>query len=565
MTALYKRIKFQAAILILIFIISACQKENFVEPVDPYKVQRLEPNPQTFILGNSKNGMIIEANKSDITQTSSGVKIHGSLYAKSSKYGDVYISSGYFELVKGTSKSNNGTSSQIFTGFSGNALVKLPEEGILKNLTMSGITSVPIGYKKGSEFDTGNFGWPVNENRYYFYYNLETPFGANLTNTKFENLKKIAIDPTDPFFFVSGDISGTKLGDLSDVGFAMSAQGLIPFTPLVSTKEMPMSSFHGNIYIAGSIPLGEYPASFTGESVIAFGPNKSDDANKFFEGKASNFKMGLNGQVTFDNEKLDWMGIEVVLGQATLEFDMQKSGHTTLKFVGVRKDPPISVSDFLNDVIGKDWNFLDYLVPYKQKETFYGSIGTKLSDWEMGFKLESSLELPGNHHIDMGHSYLEVNSKSMHFSGEAVVAGFNRIGVLGYAQKNGHFKLTGYAKSGFSVSWHKLSLSFNMAISTSIGYDGVFRFTGNATLKGKASVWKLHANFTIRASFSIASDGSYKVRFSIGIGKHGFDVTISFKPKSSLTEPYTPIMRYREISLSMVPVQNRFPATENIK
>jgi hypothetical protein len=323
-----------------------------------------------------------------------------------------------------------------------------------------------------------------------------------------------------------------------------------------------METFFGNLYISGNIPLGKYPASFTGESVLSFSSNNNEDSDLFFAGKSADFILGLNGTVFFDNEALDWMGIDVELGSATLEYYMSKSGDTKLRFVGERNEPAIEVSDFINQIIGKDYDFLDYLAPYKQREIFYGEIGTELSDWEMGFQLSTWLELPGGYRIDMGHSYLEVSTKRMYYWGEAVVAGFSSIGVKGKVNlENGNFKLTGYQKSGFTANAGKLKIGYNLAMDITFEhYNGDVSFGAKVKLTGKACWGKLCAHITIKSNVHISSKGNYKICFSVGIGKLGFDVCIEKTSKKN--GQYKEVMTYDKVPLEMVPQENRFDAYE---
>ncbi|MCF6268540.1 MAG: hypothetical protein L3J41_02385 [Melioribacteraceae bacterium] len=542
------------SLLTISLVLVQCTKENFVEPIDPFEVQKLEPNPEVFQLGEGANALILKANKGSVIETANGKKIKGSLYVENEKYGDIRLSNGDFELIEDSS------TGLYFTGFKGEAVITLPQEGLLQNIEIPGLTAAPIGYKKGSEFDTGNYAWPVNEDRYYFYYENLNPFPMNITSSAFENIKKIAIDPTDPFFFISCDLTGTPLGDISDAGIAISAQGFIPFIPKVDIPEFRMNTFFGNFYISGNVPLGKYPFSFTGESVLSFNSDNNEDSDLFFAGKSADFVLGLNGTVFFDHAALDWMGIDVELGNATLKFSMHRSGDTKLRFVGERNNPPMEVSDFINQIIGKDYDFLDYLAPYKQREIFYGQIGTELSEWEMGFQMKTWLELPGGFNIDMGHSSLEVSPQRMSFDGDAVLAGFVHVGVVGDINlENGNFKLTGYVKSGFHASVSKLSISYSLSMDVTLEHNnGNVSFSAKVVLKGKACFGKLCASITIRASVNISSNGSFRVCFSVGIGAFGFDVCI--KKNALANGQYQEVMTYEEIPLENVPIENRFEA-----
>jgi hypothetical protein len=536
----------------------SCQKENFVEPIDPFEYQQLNANPSIIKIGEGANALTLKTNPANVIQTENGIRVKGSLYVANSKYGDMPLTTGDFELIK----SEGTTSYKTLTGFS---KIDIPHEGLLKGLQMVGLDAAPFGFKKGSEFELGAFNWPVNSDRYYFYYENDNPIQANITKSAINNIKKIAIDPTDPFTFFTCDLNGTKLGDISDAGLAFSAQGLIPFKPAVSLGGI--KGFQGQLYLTGKIPLKQYPLGFTGEACLSFGSG-NNSSDKFFAGEESTFILGLNGKLTLENEALDWLKVDVVLGKATIVLNVKESGTTELKFAGEREFPPTTPSDFLEQIIGKDWNFLDYLVPIETKETFYGTIGTKLSEWKLGFKSESRLKnLPGGIELDMGKTQLEISSSHMYFLGEAAVAGLNRIGVEGYADKNGNFKLTGYGKSHLHSRVGKLSIGYNLGMSVTIElHDNTFTFRGQFSFRGEACVTIADhdycASISVGGSTTISSNGSFEICFEIGIGKLGFDVCINFERNSSVKEGYTQTMRVNEIPIERVPLQNRFPVQE---
>lgn len=550
-------------VFILIIIISfllGCRKDNFVEPTDPFENQELEAVPEIITIGEGNNALKLKANHASVIRTETGLRIKGSVFVENSKYGDMPLSTGDFELVKDGAQN----SYKNITGFS---KIELPHEGLLKNLKIAALAAAPFGFKKGSEFEQGAFNWPVNADRYYFYYENDNPIQANITSSSIKNIKKIAIDPKDPFTFFTCDFNGTKLGDISDVGIAISTQGLIPFVPAVSFGGI--KGFHGNLYLTGTIPLRQYPVAFTGEACMSFGSGEGN-SDKFFAGKESAFILGLNGKATLDHEALDWLNVEVVLGKATLTLDVKESGSTELKFAGVREFPPSTPSDFLAEIIGQDWNFLDYLAPVETKETFYGTIGTELSDWKLGFKSESKLRnLPGNIELDLGKTQLEISSSQMYFLGEAVVGGLNRVGVEGYADRNGNFKLTGYGKSSFHASAGRLSIGYSLGMEVSIQLqDKVFTFRGKFSFKGKACITiadvDICASISIGGSTSISSNGTFEICFEIGVGKIGFDVCIKYERNNKLVgELFDQKMIVNEIPIEQVPVENRFPAVDS--
>jgi len=566
MTNMSVRIKYLLnffSLVLLLLILVQCTKENFTEPIDPFEIKKLEPNPDVFTLGEGANALTLKANPGSVIKTKNGKRIKGSLYIENGKYGDIRLSNGDFELLEDTSLAKTEDNGLYFTGFRGEAIINLPQEGLMQNFDIPGLTAAPIGFKKGDEFDTGPYEWPVNEDRYYFYYENLNPFPVNMTSSSLENVSKIAIDPTDPFFFISGDLAGTPLGEISDASIGISAQGLIPFYPKVEINDFPMHSFYGNLYISGNVPLGKYPASFTGETVLSFDSNNNEDSDLFFSGNSSDFILGLNGTVYFEHEALDWMGISVELGNATLEYYMSRSGDTELRWAAERKD--IEVSDFVNEIIGKDYTFLDYLQPTSSSMEFFGAIGTKLSIWEMGFRMNTNLNLPGFATIDMGHAYFYINKDRMKFDGYAALAGFSGIGLKGNVDlTSGDFKLTGYVKSGFSASAGSLEIGYSLKMDVTLQLhtdtknNKVVSFGASIVLKGKACWGKLCARITIKANVNISSNGKFKICFSVGIGKFGFDVCIT---KHNLANgQYSEVMTYDEIPLEFVPIENRFEA-----
>ncbi len=567
-----KNIKLTLSLVTLIILVvglTQCTKENFVEPIDPFKVEALEPQPANFTLGGGGNAIVLKANRPNVVSRHRGVssgtgadtlnvvRIRGTLYVKNSKYGDIRLTNGDFNLF---AKDSKDFDNNVFTDFKGYAVFNIPNEGIFKYFNFPEMMTMPVGVKKGSDFETGSFEWPVNPDRYYFYYENPNPFPINISSSSLENIKKMAIDPSDPSFFVQGDLDNTVIGSISDAGIAFSAQGFIPFTPLVNEPEMPMYPFNGNIYLSGTIPVMDYPVSVSGEAVVKFNSDVDTDEKNFFSGKNSDFALGINGKVNLDDSRLDWLGVEVTLGTATAELAMKSDGTTKFRFVGLLEDPPVSVSDFIKQVITKDYNFLDYLSPYQTREIFYGSIGSSLSDWSMGFKMQTYLNLP-NFSIDMGHSDFYIDPTVMKFSGETVIAGFQRVGVKGIVHDNGEFYFTGYAKNSFSASWHSLSLHFKMSMDVTLAYaSGVVSFDGRVVLRGRISFSIFHAGFKLKASVSIHSDGYFKVCFSIGIGRLGFDVCLRYHPNGKAGKFYHPEMRYTRIPLAQVPMENRFPA-----
>lgn len=560
---------------LLSFTTLSCVENIFVPPPDLFVKQRLEPNPRSITFGSGSNALIIKTNKANVTDTEHGIRIRGSLFIQNKKYGDIRLTSGDFVLLKASSKNlgkyfspeygelpvsrglfkSNDESGTEYVGFAGYGLVELPNQGIVKNLQVLGVDGAPIGFIKGSELKD----WPVGSDNYYFFMNLESGVKVEVGKSSLSGVKRIAIDPLDPYFYVSCDFEGSTLGPITNIGFAVSAQGFIPFNPLIDIYKLP--SFNGNLYLTGTVSLTKFPVSIMGETVIGFNVGDPRGSEKFFNGEDVNLDVGLNGEATLEHDLLEILDFDIVLGQASLYFMMKESGDAELNFIGVVKTPAFTPSEMMYKIIGVDWKFLDYIVPQRSETTLYATIGTEPSDWELGFKQKSFLDILGKWKLDMGETFLEIDSDHMAFKGESSVAGFVRVGVEGEVHKNGDFKLTGYKKKGFTLNWGRLYLSFRLGMNLTVALqDKVFTMRGKFNIGGKACVEILEvdvcAEMSLNAEASISTNGNFELKFRIGIGKLGFDVKINFSFDEYGNSIET--MTYEEIPIEMVPLENRF-------
>ena len=537
------------AILLLMLVIVGCRKENFVEPVDPFETQRLDPDPEILTLGSGSNAISLKTNRENITETDNGIRIKGSVFIANSEFGDIRLTNGDFELL------GSGNS---YSGFNGFGLAELPHEGIFQDLLLDGMPATMIGFQKGSEFDTEAFSWPLNDDRYYFYYEYEDGYEANIGEMSMNGIKRVAIDPTDPMFYLWCDFSEGGLGPLQNVGMGFSAQGLLRYRPLVDYYNIP--EFNGNLYFNAAISLEEIPVAIEGEVVLAFRTPETD-AFAFFNGENGSYKFGANAQLTLDNEALDFLNIEVVLGQASVYYDINTQQESVIKWAGIREQPSSTPSDFVYDIVGQDWDFLDYLQFTEAKSIFYGTISSDLENWEFGFKNNWWMKI-GGYQIDMGSCYLEFSTDHLFFGGSMPLAGFGRAAVDGSIYRNGNFEFKGTVSHGFEASAKGLSIGYSLKIDITFkNDDGTVSLKGKAKLKGKACLGKLCAKFSISASVSISSDGSFEVCFSIGVGKIGYEVCLNFDSANlNGEESYKQTMHATEIPLEQVPLENRFPA-----
>ncbi len=543
------RRKIPLLLIVFLIAVSGCRKENFVEPPDPFSPEKLNPEHKAVQLGEGENALTLLVNNESFFEKEKVARIKGSFFVHNALFGDLRISSGDFTLTKNDAGN--------YTGFEGIGLVELPNEGPFADLGIIDETGRKFGFKKGSEFDLDEYPWPVNENRYYFYIDTQSGLEAKIYDTSIKNITRLAIDPTDPYIFMTAQLS-RKGEDLGEFGIGCSAQKLIPFRPVV--EEYTLQPFFGELYLSGEIELKRYPVTLWGESVFSFGEGAMQS---FFSGENSAYTMGLNGKAFFRSEALDWLDVDVELGRASLTLDIHDDGYTQLKFAGVRETPPESASDFLAEIIGEDWNFVDYVYPFEQKEIFYGTLGSDPDDWEIGFDMESHLKIFDND-IDMGRIHLLVTDRSLDFAGSMPVNVIGRVGVSGSVERNGNFMFSGYGSADLDLSAGPLSLRFSAGLNLALTHiDAVFTITGRVHLEGSACAeiagTDVCVSIAVNSSVTIRSDGYFQVCFSIGIDGVGFDVCIEFT-KEDVNGKTIEIakMTQHEIPIESVPPENRF-------
>ncbi len=537
------------SLLLALVIVSGCRKENFVEPPDPFEPATLDPEHEAITLGEGSNALTLLVNNNSFKEKGNKAQISGSFFVHNEFFGDLRVFSGDFQLTK--NESGN------FIDFNGFGRLEFPNEGPFSALGIEGIVGRKIGFQKGGEFDLDDFPWPVNPDRYYFYVDTEEGFDAKIHETKLKGIKRIALDPTDPYLFVNAVVE-KKGEEVGEFGVAFSAQKKIPFYPVVT--EYTLSPFLGEFYLSGEVPVKRFSVTLWGEAVFSFGEGAADS---YFSGENSVYTMGANGKVLLDNEALDWLDIDVELGRASLELDVHDDGYTQLKFVGLREDPPMTPSEFMDEIIGASWDFVDNLYPYEQKEIFYGTLGSNPDEWEIGFDIDSRMKIL-DYDIDMGNIHLYVTSHSLEFAGSMPVNVIGRIGVSGNVRDNGEFSFSGYGSAGFDVSAGPLSLHGSIGMNLSLAYaDATLTITGRVHLNGGACAEILGAevcvDFGIDAWTTIRSDGYFEVCFSIGIDGVGFDVCLEFKKENMNGNEIEFVeMTQRQIPIEQVPVENRF-------
>ena len=235
-----------------------------------------------------------------------------------------------------------------------------------------------FGLKLGSDLradDLKNFDAPLNPAVPYFFatFNPE-PNQVSLGDVSISPTGSqhaqfaLAIDPTDPFFWISGEING-KGGSIG-----WSSRGRIPFEPAKRPTAIPATvSVYGNVYGSVKFPFKKV-FEFEGNAVLDLdrdvGPGRSSGSigqslqrDRFidlFTGDSADWEdvvdivthteIGINGTVTFNPEiKKTDLTLSIPIAEGTAMF----VGGDTVAFRGGSPDTPFGDdASILNEILG---------------------------------------------------------------------------------------------------------------------------------------------------------------------------------------------------------------------
>jgi hypothetical protein len=232
----------------------------------------------------------------------------------------------------------------------GTALMPFPRQGFLSAIEVSRQPMVSFGVRPGSEI--GFTGAPVHPDRHYLYFYgntiLEAGYGAISMTTPGGTLSAV-LDPSDPYFYIAGELIGLggndpeqEEGDDSEQAgegddseaeeaeegdgaslsaFAFSLHGQIPFTPLVTRGvEEYLPEFDGHVYVRGDIPLHAF-LSLSGDTVFDIDPDMDGDhpfEPTFYDGSSRpDLAIGGNGTLAVGVPFLRFFEFGFDLGHAT--------------------------------------------------------------------------------------------------------------------------------------------------------------------------------------------------------------------------------------------------------
>lgn len=293
----------------------------------------------------------------------------------------------------------------------GQVRMPMPNGGFLGPVEVTERPLASMGFSDGATL-LGLEG-PVSEaplalDRRYFFFNAVARFSAELPPISMQTpggAGTVVLDPTDPFFYVAGEVQGFggdgKENDASDpsgasdvssgdqrddsssaagegssdttgadqvdadaqtageaspedgvenddavgmAGFAFSLEGRIPFDPVqVNGVEDRMPTFDGHFFLRASQPLAPLPISATGEFVYDLDPAEDGDTPFTPEAFASSpdLAYGVNGALDVAIPFLRFFEFGFPLGDATAAIEVDGSD-TRAAFSGL-----VNGDDFL--------------------------------------------------------------------------------------------------------------------------------------------------------------------------------------------------------------------------
>jgi hypothetical protein len=317
------------------------------------------------------------------------------------------------------------------------------------------LPDVSWGISLGSNL--GNLNVPVNPGVPYLYASVNTGFSIQLGNgpsisSSGGKSMAIAIDPSDPSIVV-------RYNDFAAGG---SLNGRIPFTPVTQPSGFS-DTIYGQLYGAGSIDLGEYPATISGSAVINLDPNHTghvlgisgDTFHQLLTGKLkasqlevnalNNEAIGINGTLSLGYDK-DGFNFSLPVANATLMYEpgiLAFRGDQPNLFAGTPLDSIVPAS--LQDTLTGPRYFVD------------GSIAWDggVKDWHLTAGVDN-LVLGGS--FRASHAQFTIDNSGVH-------AVANIDGMLGLA----HINVTGdvFFDGGYDLKFTS-NADFNVSLPSDV-------------------------------------------------------------------------------------------------
>ncbi len=270
---------------------------------------------ETFIIGAADDvPVVLRSHASTVSEAAQGFGVDGTLLMET-PLGHMAISDAAVDLVGDAA---SGAHNQL-VDMVGSANVSLPDMGVLEDIAIDDLVQAQVGFGYGRDLD--HLDAPLVDERLYMYFDFDAGMSTSLGPIDFSIPQgaeaTVVIDAADPSFYARGSVSGLgPLGDIPDVGFGVSATGLLPFEPAYTWGvEDEAEAFDAHIYLNGTIPLGRLPVSIDGEAVVDIDPD--DDGETIIDDVDEQLRIGANADVIVNLDSGVGLTMDLKVGGAT--------------------------------------------------------------------------------------------------------------------------------------------------------------------------------------------------------------------------------------------------------
>ena len=613
----------------------SCVEEHFIEPKDPFVKERLEVNPAVIHFADLNNPLAMKTNHANIVEFPEGIRIKGSMFTEHELYGETRLVSGDFiflkesatnklgkflstehgdlPLTKGTFYRVTEDSIETYSAMAAYGMLELPAYGMLSKVTapLSGGglagAKITIGYGSKIKENFGSAFDPLNDNRNYFIFEMETGISFDIgavdasignaldngnmsVNAGNGSSYMLALDPLDPYIFYRGNMGGISILGIEGAGFGLSVQGNITYQPSVTIYDRVKSFDNGNIYLQGDIPIPIPGLEFlnttvSGEAVIGFEHGDFAAPIEFFDLLPVKYKVGVNGSLSLNPDIIPgFLSLSFNLADANLYLDWNNIDDFQLSFVGMcdiinLPNPNVLLVDLSTNILKKlnlpegSLEFVKYVriaaalqspaTNIKENAIFLGTLSSKPMDWDFGITRKSWIELPEIGEIAAGQVSYRLSPSLFKFLGQVDIGPFAGMELLGEIEwaNAADFTLKGHAWADVGGSWGPIGFKLVMELLAEIykrdltfGFNGIIHLEGNFWVT--IAKIKITAGAKLRLEVSVASDGSFTLCFQVGIGKLGYNVCVDYTRLSNgfMNEN----IKMQEIPISEVPTENIF-------
>ncbi|MDX2267066.1 MAG: hypothetical protein NW208_03105 [Bryobacter sp.] len=462
-----------------------------------------------------------EAEQSQVVDTGTGYQVTGDVALVTP--GRRFVLTGsdlFFAFAPGT---------RTIERVRGRAYVPSPYEG--PNVTIKQPALAEFGMDLGKNIE---YQIPLQPERTYLYFKFDAGFAMEIGATGDEADTKpltlaipaginalMLIDPTDPFFFVSGGVllpEGMQKGedsqpseqeeqkkdDESDspesLGFGVSVQSLIPFRPAVTYGiEGKAREFNGNRILTGSLPLGKLPVVFTGTMISdVMQPGSSEKAiDPLGIGFGPYAQAGINGQFDFG---FPFLKVKKLGALAEFGFRLGKAT-AALEIVNGKQHA------YFSGIMSPDTSWVPDIMPIKpeREERSYVYVSSDLQDFVIGSESRYAVDasaLGKMAGIDLGDIFVvegstRIDSRGMRLTGETS----DNLGSLGFSS---HRKVELWIPFDESLSGYLLLDGANRVMTLRIQGQARFDKTG-AVISGRLDTNQL--DIEVRSGLQRQNDG----------------------------------------------------------